>query len=226
MQQKNGTRKGPVFHVHKLAGSGVYEGMQSGLLLILRRALQAFGISLALLLTLLISDPIRHRDLEKESVEVYSAFLQHNPTLAATARESILIEKTTIYTSQRSPSWKRFSLFEWFAIIDYYSHRAEPPLSLPESLPLQGRYVVCGLSECNHIYDDHFLEREKRRVDPNATIIRGPFFFSRVGFNATGDRAFFYYSNACPLCGSGGYVLMEKIDGKWTFVKGENIWIS
>jgi hypothetical protein len=51
--------------------------------------------------------------------------------------------------------------------------------------------------------------------------------FSRVGFNADGTQAFFYFSNSCDgLCGTGDYVVMEKHDGRWIIQREVNMWVS
>ena len=51
--------------------------------------------------------------------------------------------------------------------------------------------------------------------------------FSRVGFNADGTQALFYYGNTCGgLCGGGGYVVMKKRSGRWVIGKEIEMWVS
>ena len=51
--------------------------------------------------------------------------------------------------------------------------------------------------------------------------------FSRVGFSADGMQALFFASGECgELCGSGGYVVMERRGGRWVIDKEIETWIS
>lgn len=51
--------------------------------------------------------------------------------------------------------------------------------------------------------------------------------WSRVGFNADGTQAIFYYEKACGgLCGGGNYVVMEKRDGGWIIGIESSMWVS
>jgi hypothetical protein len=50
---------------------------------------------------------------------------------------------------------------------------------------------------------------------------------SRVGFSNDGKQALFYASNKCGgKCGTGTYVVMEKMDSNWKVAKEILIWIS
>ena len=51
--------------------------------------------------------------------------------------------------------------------------------------------------------------------------------FSNIGFNDRYDQAFLYAARSCGgLCGSGGYVLLKKINGKWEIQSEAGMWIS
>ena len=59
---------------------------------------------------------------------------------------------------------------------------------------------------------------------PNSS---GILFFSNVGFNDRHDQAFVYAGKTCGgLCGSGEYVLLRKINGKWEIQKESALWVS
>jgi hypothetical protein len=49
---------------------------------------------------------------------------------------------------------------------------------------------------------------------------------SSIGFNPSRTQAVFYIGHFCGLCGGGGYVLMEKVNGKWKFRDMHSTWIS
>jgi hypothetical protein len=51
--------------------------------------------------------------------------------------------------------------------------------------------------------------------------------FSNVGFNQQQDQALVYVARSCGgLCGSGDFVLLKKINGKWEIANEEGIWVS
>jgi hypothetical protein len=49
---------------------------------------------------------------------------------------------------------------------------------------------------------------------------------SGVGFNRSHTQAVFYIDHFCGLCGSGDYVLMEKVKGRWIVRNMRSLWIS
>jgi hypothetical protein len=54
----------------------------------------------------------------------------------------------------------------------------------------------------------------------------GYFALSHVGFNADCTQALLYVEHICGLCGHGGYVLMRKVDGRWTVETEAGTWVS
>ena len=51
--------------------------------------------------------------------------------------------------------------------------------------------------------------------------------FSRVGFNEEATRAIIYRVTSCgSLCGYGGYILLNKENGRWKVTTGYNCWRS
>jgi hypothetical protein len=51
--------------------------------------------------------------------------------------------------------------------------------------------------------------------------------FSRPGYDATRTHALLYYGHGCGgLCGDGGYVLLERRDGKWMILRRVVTWMS
>ena len=50
---------------------------------------------------------------------------------------------------------------------------------------------------------------------------------SRVGFNKAKSQALVYFVNWCrPLCGTGNYLVLEKIGDRWTVTNWGTVWIS
>ena len=59
---------------------------------------------------------------------------------------------------------------------------------------------------------------------PNSSAL---LFFSDVGFNDAHDQAFVYAGRTCGGdCGSGEYVLLRKVNGKWEIQKERDLWVS
>lgn len=59
---------------------------------------------------------------------------------------------------------------------------------------------------------------------PNSS---GLAFFSKVGFNDRHDQAFVYVGRSCGgLCGSGEYVLLNKVNGQWVVCNEQGLWVS
>ncbi|MDQ6634301.1 MAG: hypothetical protein M3Z10_06020 [Gemmatimonadota bacterium] len=70
-----------------------------------------------------------------------------------------------------------------------------------------------------HTYWRAFYERF-----PGST---GSMSFSRPGYDASRTHALLYYSHGCgDLCGDGGYVLLERRDGKWAVLRRVVTWMS
>jgi hypothetical protein len=66
-------------------------------------------------------------------------------------------------------------------------------------------------------------EPRRAREGHEIAVVR----LSRVGFDADRTRALVYRGQVCgPLCGSGGYVLLEKRSGAWRIVDEAHLWIS
>lgn len=82
-------------------------------------------------------------------------------------------------------------------------------------------YVIVKDSDLPN--DGPFWARFYERYPNSSGIV----FFSNVGFNDRHDQAFVYAGRSCGgLCGSGDYVLLGKVNGKWTILKDEGLWVS
>ena len=84
-------------------------------------------------------------------------------------------------------------------------------------------YVLFNKSELQDEGLEDFWTEFYRRY-PNSY---GLIFFSNVGFNVQRDQAFVYAGEICGgLCGSGQYVLLSKVNGKWEIQNETVLWVS
>ncbi len=60
------------------------------------------------------------------------------------------------------------------------------------------------------------------RYPGNAGVI----LLSRVGYSRDGAQVLVYVTTACPLCGSGEYVLLARGGNGWTIVARAQDWVS
>jgi hypothetical protein len=83
-------------------------------------------------------------------------------------------------------------------------------------------YVIMKDSDLQDAKFDFWTKFYKKY--PNSS---GIVFFSNVGFNDRHDQAFVYAGRSCGgLCGAGDYVLLGKVNGKWTILKEQGLWVS
>jgi hypothetical protein len=73
--------------------------------------------------------------------------------------------------------------------------------------------------------------KELARSEPNDFQTRFPnslgyIAVSHFGLNLTKSEAIFYIDHFCGLCGSGGYVLMRKLNGQWRVADQHSTWLS
>jgi hypothetical protein len=99
------------------------------------------------------------------------------------------------------------------------------PSSFHRSFTLPIPYQIVASSEIHSIFGTpgdiwgRYYEKY-----PNST---GLLRLSRVGFNSDGNQAALYASTYCGgLCGSGYFVIMEKIDSNWKVVQEVEVWVS
>ena len=84
-------------------------------------------------------------------------------------------------------------------------------------------YMLVRDSDLPHDEFGQFWSKFYKKF-PNAS---GLLFFSEVGFNNRHDQAFVYAGRTCGgLCGSGEYVLLRKVNGKWEIQKEQGLWVS
>lgn len=81
--------------------------------------------------------------------------------------------------------------------------------------------VVLSNSELDHMTRSEFLKRFPDNQNLQQISI------SQAGFNFSKTEAILYFNRSCAgLCGGGGYILMQKVDGVWRVVDQHNTWMS
>ena len=122
----------------------------------------------------------------------------------------------------------------WAAVLEDYKKQNQTPKLLLRSFPIEMPYKLISRTEISDLFTPpRSLEDAAKRwksfysryPDSNGFME-----FSAVGFNADKTKAFVYIAHHCGmLCGAGGYVFLEKRDGKWVeaTVKASNCaWFS
>ena len=85
-------------------------------------------------------------------------------------------------------------------------------------------YVIVKNSDLPDDDDVYGFWTRFYKKHPNSS---GVVFFSNVGFNDRHDQAFVYAGRSCGgLCGSADYILLGKVNGKWTILKDQGLWVS
>lgn len=102
----------------------------------------------------------------------------------------------------------------------------EQRYSLSGQFKLTRHLVLINEETISEIFKKRGYEgwSEFYRKYPNSS---GYITFSRVGFNKERTKAFIYRETGCgSLCGYGGYILLNKENGKWKEATGYNCWQS
>lgn len=107
-----------------------------------------------------------------------------------------------------------FTTFASYRLVNMRSHALSGDLTVPLPYQMVDRKIVESYNTANSPW-----LKELARA-------RGYFQFSSVGFSLDGNEALLQAEFMCGLCGSGGYVLMRKVDGQWKVAAESVSWIS
>jgi hypothetical protein len=98
------------------------------------------------------------------------------------------------------------------------------PARFRDSFNLSFTYELVDKTEVDSIFKKGGWWTDYYKKYPNS---QGILSLSRVGFSPDGRQAVFYASNGCGgKCGTGTYVVMERVDSGWKVAKEILIWIS
>jgi hypothetical protein len=89
------------------------------------------------------------------------------------------------------------------------------------SLPELGDFSVVWVSEAE--WRASMESVDARRME---RWRHGVMRLSRIGYSDDRTQALVYVAHVCPLCGSGGYVLLARTGGRWSIVAESQDWVS
>ena len=185
--------------------------------------------------TSVVSPVVLVSDSAEDANEIYRVLIQRDSTFNDELKLIVIQAETTgcrMYEDESvSVDWEHQTFQEMLKesmpeaspqTLDNYleANKSPKPLRVAN---LGINYVLVKESELSHDDIGQFWSRFYKKF-PNAS---GLLFFSDVGFNNRHDQAFVYAGRTCGgLCGSGEYVLLRKINGKWEIQKEQGIWVS
>lgn len=98
------------------------------------------------------------------------------------------------------------------------------PAPLRRLFQLRLPYELVDKAEFDAIFENDGWWTDYYKKYPDS---QGFLTLSRIGFSADGKQAMFYSTNGCGgKCGTGTYVVMEKVGASWQVVKEILIWVS
>jgi hypothetical protein len=126
-------------------------------------------------------------------------------------------KEITAYLLKKCPALEAVTL-DSFREVNTHPANFHPLFRLP---------VKCELideSEFDRIFEKGGWWKDYYKKYPDS---QGFLTLSRVGFNPDGDQALFYATNGCGgKCGTGSYVVMQRIGSNWRILKEIIFWIS
>ena len=179
--------------------------------------------------------PVSLVDSDKDANEIYRLLI-HRKFIDDETKLIVLLAETTGCPLYEDESvGKRFQHTETFhqmmnemmpeaqlQTLDDYLQRNKTAQELKVS-NLGINYVIVRNSDLPNGEFEDFWSRFYKKY-PNSP---GLAYFSNVGFNDQHDQAFVYVGRSCGgLCGSGEYVLLNKVNGRWEILKEQELWVS
>jgi hypothetical protein len=172
-------------------------------------------------------------DSATDANEIYRVLIHDQLTAKKEINFIVLWAETTSYNNlvdDSQPEWKHAEAFHKMVkegmpeaesqTLDNYLLRNKASEQL-KVWNLDVNYALVSKSELPN--DDHFWVRYYEKFPKSSRLIS----FSNVGFNNQHDQAFVYVDQVCGgLCGGGGYVLLQKVNGKWEISKDMVLFIS
>jgi hypothetical protein len=167
-------------------------------------------------------------DIEPEEYAVYSALIRQNPTGYDLGSFVVIREQTVLGVDDMFEQSLEENPDLPTGLADSYRSRNAAPYTLGPELDVELDYVLMPQDEFERIFG-HVRPVAEDWSDFDAAYpgASGLLIFSRVGFNATGDRALALMGYRCHgLCGAGGLYLLVKEDGDWKVQGSLYEWMS
>ncbi len=162
--------------------------------------------------------------IEAEEYAVYSALIRQNPIGYNLGVSFVVKEQTAsgldmlelaLENAHRLPS----------QLVDSYRSRNAASYTLSPNLDVEQGYAMMPQDEFDQIFGrgGSVWSRFQAKYPEAGGLIT----FSRVGFDAKGDKALALIGFRCnDLCGAGGLYLLVKEDGNWKVQETLMVWQS
>jgi hypothetical protein len=110
-------------------------------------------------------------------------------------------------------------------VIDDYQRKNGTEHFIENNFNVKGKVILLTEEDNEKIFSrggDVWKKFYKKYPDANGIIT-----FSRVGMNVWRTEALVYVSKGCGwLCGEGGFIHLQKDNGKWVIKREINLWVS
>ena len=162
--------------------------------------------------------------IEAEEVAVYSTMIQQNPVGYNLGSFLVIREQTVADLDMFERTMEEVGRLP-ARLVDSYRARNAASYALDANLDLEQDYALMTQEEYDEILGRGGADWPTFEAKyPEA---RGLLFFSRVGFDANEDKALVSMGFRCgDLCGAGGFYLLVKENGSWTFQEALMEWMS
>lgn len=179
-----------------------------------------------------------------EDYRVYDAVIRHmfaGDIVAfdtrASVKEVVIRDQTNtdFAFSKKKENWDQIKIRLRNQLTDEviadFELKQKSPIQLTRSFAQTPKFTFISQKEYDTIFDakgdfdrqaKNWSKFYEKYPDSGGYIL-----LSNVGYNKMKDEALVYFVHWCgTLCGTGHYVLVEKVDEKWEVWKKEMIWIS
>jgi hypothetical protein len=162
--------------------------------------------------------------IEVEEYAVYSALIRQNPIGYNLGSSIVIREQTVSDTDMFERTLENVHALP-ARLVDSYRSRNTASYTLSPNLDIEQGYAMMPQDE----FDQIFRQGGSvwTRFQAKYPAAGGLITFSRVGFNAKGDKALALFGFRCDdLCGAGGLYLLVKEDGSWQVQEELMAWQS
>jgi hypothetical protein len=173
-------------------------------------------------------------EVSPEEYAVYSAYLDDinkSPQRGPAVKLAVIDAQTQSADTSCSPENiakfdKRVSNARLKPLFDNFRAKSQSQKPLGKSFNIKYAYVILNSKDFEAFFKTNDFDgwKDFYKKYPNSP---GFTTFSRVGFNSNKTKASIFKNSICgPLCGSGDYVVFEKVADKWKIVSYLNCWVS